>query len=169
VELYLFRHGEAGNRLSVSSSDEERALTAAGRSEIEAAGKAMAKASLEFDVVAASPLRRAKDTALIINDALRRKAPVEEWGELKPEGSKSTFYRRLAKFKPSSSVLCVGHEPYLTTAIGEITGLGGETAAGFRITLKKGGMARVRVLGFTPRISGELRWLLTPRQIRRLA
>lgn len=169
MELYLLRHGEAGSRLPVSSRDQERPLTAEGKEDVEAAGKALARMGLQFDVVAASPLKRAKDSASIINGALRRGVPVEEWAELKPEGSKGALYRRLAKLKPSSSILCVGHEPYLTTAIGEITGMGGESSAGFRIVLKKAGMARVRVLGFTPRIKGELRWLLTPRQIRKLS
>jgi phosphohistidine phosphatase len=168
VELYLFRHGEAGKRLPLSSKDQDRALTAEGREDVEAAGKALAKMGVKFDVVAASPLKRAKDTATILNIALRRREPVEEWDELKPEGSKNAFYRRLAKIRVNSSVLCVGHEPYLTTAIGEITGMGGDGSAGFRIVLKKAGMARVRILGFSPRIRGELRSLLTPRQVRNL-
>jgi phosphohistidine phosphatase len=169
MELYLFRHGEAGSRLPLTSKDQDRALTAEGREEVQAAGKALAKLELKFDVVAKSPLKRAKDTASILNSALRRREPVEVWEELKPEGSKNSFYRRLAKFRVNSSVLCVGHEPYLTTAIGEITSIGREDSAGFRIVLKKAGMARVNVLGFSPRIRGELRWLLTPRQVRRLS
>jgi phosphohistidine phosphatase len=169
MELYLFRHGEAGARLSVSSKDEDRALTASGKEDVEAAGKALVRMGLQFDVIAASPLKRAKDTALILNNALGRRDSVEEWPELKPEGSKGALYKRLAKLKTNSSVLCVGHEPYITTAIGEITGMGGEGAAGFRIVLKKAGMARVKIIGFSPRIKGELRWLLTPRQVRKLS
>lgn len=169
MELYLFRHGEAGSRLPLTSKDQDRALTAEGREDVQVAGKALAKLGVKFDVVAASPLKRAKDTASILNSALRRREPVQEWDELKPEGSKSALYRRLAKFRVNSSVLAVGHEPYLTTIIGEITGMGGEGSAGFRIVLKKTGMAKVNVVGFSPRIRGELRWLLTPRQVRRLS
>jgi len=129
----------------------------------------MAKLGYKFDAVASSPLKRAKETASIVNGAMKRRIQVEEWPELSPEGSRSTFYRRLGKLRPGSKVLCVGHEPYLTTAMGEITGRGGDGSPGFRISLKKGGLAKLLVTGFNPKISGELRWLLTPKQIRRMA
>ena len=168
MELYLLRHGEAGKRLPAATKDEDRALTVAGREEIQRIGESLANDGFEFDTVATSPLRRAKETAMIVNRALKRRAQVEEWTELSPEGSRVTLYRRLAKLKPESSILCVGHEPYLTTSIGEIIGVG-ERRGTVRIVLKKGGLARLSVSRFTPEVSGELRWLLTPRQIRRLS
>ena len=163
------RHGEAGKRLPVAARDTVRALTAAGRQEVEEVGEAMAKLGYRFDVVATSPLKRAKETASIVSEALNRKNRVEEWSELSPEGSRSALYRKLTGVRPGSKVLCVGHEPYLTIAMGEIVGSGGDGSPGFRISLKKGGMAKLLVTGFNPRISGELRWLLTPKQIRRMA
>ena len=169
MEIYLLRHGEAGQRVPVSSRDMERALTAAGKEEIEEVGEAVAEMGYEFDVVATSPLKRAKETASIVNKALKRKSGVEEWPELSPEGNRESLYKKLAKIKPGSVVMCVGHEPYLTTAIGEITGKGNGESPGFRIALKKGGLARLSVAGFSPKISGELRWLLTPKQLRKMA
>lgn len=168
MDVYLLRHGEAGNRVPIAARDMERALTAAGKKEIEDVGEAMADMEYKFDVVASSPLKRAMDTALIVNKELKRKTPVEEWTELAPEGSRDAFYRRLGKLKAGSSVLCVGHEPYLTTVIGEITGRDGTASTGFRISLKKGGLAKLSLDGFAPRASGELRWLLTPKQIRKI-
>jgi len=168
VELYLLRHGEAGKRLPATAKDQDRALTAVGRDEIQRTGESLAKDGFEFDVVATSPLKRARETAMIVNKALKRRTGVEEWTELSPEGSRVALYRRLAKLKPESSVLCVGHEPYLTTSIGEIIGAG-ERRGTLRIVLKKGGLARLSVSRFTPEVSGELRWLLTPRQIRKLS
>ena len=168
MELYLLRHGEAGKRLPAPSKDHDRALTAAGRDEIQQIAESLAKDGFEFDVVATSPLRRAKESAAIVNKAMKRKAPVEEWEELSPEGNKTALYKRLAKLKPESSVLCVGHEPYLTTSVGEIIG-GRERRGTLRIVLKKGGLVRLTVARFTPEVAGELRWLLTPRQIRRLS
>lgn len=169
MELYLMRHGEAGKRIPVAAKDSTRALTAAGRQEIEEVGKAMAKLGYRFDVVVTSPLRRAKETASLIGEAMNTKTRVEEWAELSPEGSRSAFYRRLSGIRPGSKVLCVGHEPYLTIAMGEIAGRGEEDSGGFRISLKKGGLAKLLVMGFNPDITGELRWLLTPKQIRRMA
>jgi len=169
MDLFLLRHGEAGKRMPIAAKDTERALTVAGRQEIEEVAEGIKELGYKFDTIVSSPLKRAKDTATIVNKALGRNAPVEVWGELSPESSTREFYRRLAKLRPGSVVLCVGHEPYLTSAIGEITGREGETTQGYRIALKKGGLAKVSVTGFNPRISGELRWLLTPRQIRKMA
>jgi phosphohistidine phosphatase len=169
VELYFLRHGEAGKRIPVSARDTERALTAAGKEEMERVGKAIARSGFKFDVIATSPLRRAKDTAVIVNKALKRKGEPEEWLELSPEGSRYSLYRRLAKLKADSNVLCVGHEPYLTTSIAEIISRGGENSSTLRINLKKGGLARISISGFNPRISGELRWLLTPKQVRNMS
>ena len=168
MDVFFLRHGEAGKSAPLSVKDRERPLTASGREEMKEIGEAMAEMGLEFDVIAASPLKRAQETAEIVNRALGRKERVEEWGELSPEGSKEALFRKLGKFQGKSSVLCVGHEPYLTTALGEITSRE-EGKAGFRIVLKKGGLARISVLGFNPRMTGELRWLLTPRQLRKIA
>ncbi|HME18509.1 MAG TPA: phosphohistidine phosphatase SixA [Nitrososphaerales archaeon] len=169
MDLYLLRHAEAGKRMAIAVRDRERALTVAGKEEIEKVGEALAEAGFKFDVFATSPVKRAKSSALIVNKALKRKASVEEWPELSPEGSREALYRRLAKLKPDSSVACVGHEPYLTTAIGEIIGGSSGSRASTRIALKKAGLAKVSVTGFSPRINGELRWLLTPKQIRKIA
>lgn len=169
MNLYFLRHGEAGKRLTVAARDYQRTLTATGREEMEEIGEALGKLGFEFDMVATSPLKRARDSAAIVSKALGRKGEVEDWPELSPEGSREALYKRLAKVKAGSSVLCVGHEPYLTTAIGEIINRGGTGSAGSRIALKKGGLAKVSVSAFSPRISGELRWLLTPNQVKRLA
>jgi phosphohistidine phosphatase len=169
MNLYLLRHAEAGKRMAIAARDRERALTVAGKEEIEEVGEALAEAGFKFGVLATSPVKRAKDSALIVNKALKRKASVEEWPELSPEGNREALYRRLAKLKLGSSVACVGHEPYLTTAIGEMIGRGTGSQAGIRIALKKCGLAKVSVTGFSPRINGELRWLLTPKQVRKIA
>jgi phosphohistidine phosphatase len=169
MEIYFLRHGEAGKRVPIASRDTERALTAAGKKEIEEVGEGMAELGLKFDLVATSPLKRAKETASIVNKGLKRKLPVEEWGELAPEGSRNALYDKLRKLRPGSSVMFVGHEPYLTTTIGEIVGRDGVGSSSPRIVLKKGGLARVSVTGLNPRAIGELRWLLTPKQIRKMA
>jgi phosphohistidine phosphatase len=167
MEVYLLRHGEAGNRVPVAR-DSERTLTAAGKDEVEKIAESLAQQNYVFDVVASSPLKRAKDTASIVNRALKRSAEVEEWTELSPEGNRAALFKRLSRLKPTAAVLCVGHEPYLTAVIGEVIGVSGERSTGSRMVLRKGGMAKVVLTRFTPRVSGELRWLLTPKQLKRL-
>jgi len=169
VDIYFLRHGEAGKRMPAVARDRDRPLTAVGKDEMEEIGEAIADSGFKFDIVATSPLRRSKDSATIVNKALKRKTGVEEWPELSPEGSREALLRRLARLKPDSAILCVGHEPFLTSAIGEVISKGEGGGGSVRISLKKGGLAKVSVSGFNPRISGELRWLLTPKQIKKLA
>lgn len=154
--------------MTSGSKDSGRALTAAGTEEIERVGASLSKQGFKFDIVAASPLKRAKDTAEILNLGLKRQARVEVWPELSPEGARDALYMRLSRLRPDSSVLLVGHEPYLTTAMSEIAGAAGGHPR-VRISLKKGGLAKMSVSGFSPRVEGELRWLLTPKQIRKMA
>lgn len=165
MELYILRHGEAGKRLPAGSKDSERALTVTGQKELEEIASALTRLDVKPDFIATSPLRRASQTAEIIAKALKiKKGNVEEWGELKPEGKRSELYRKLSQFKPESSVLVIGHEPYLSTVISEIAfGCVGN------IVLKKAGLAKLTVTAFQPRIKGELRWLLTPKLLRKVS
>lgn len=166
VELYVLRHGEAGKRIPNGSKDSERALTVTGKKEVVEIAKALGKLGVKFDFIAASPLKRASQTAEIVARTLKtKKANVEEWNELKPEGKRPELYRKLSQFKPESSVLIVGHEPYLSTVISEIAFGSGAGS----IVLKKAGIAKLAVISFQPRIRGELRWLLTPKHLKRVA
>ena len=157
------RHGEAGTRIAIPLKDSERALTVVGKKEIEDIAKSLAELELKLDKIVTSPLKRAHDTALIVSEELDNEN-LEDWDELKPEGSRIELYKRLAKFKQDSVILICGHEPYLSTLVADLIGGNGGT----RISLKKGGVAKVRVRTFIPKPSGELRWLLTPRLMKKM-
>jgi phosphohistidine phosphatase len=166
MELYVLRHGEAGKRLPAGSRDSERALTVTGKEEVEEIAKALVELGIKFDFIATSPLKRSSQTAEVVAKALKvKKGNLEEWNELKPEGRRPDLYRKLSQFKPESSVLVVGHEPYLSTMISEVAfgnGVGG-------IVLKKAGLAKLNLTSFEPKIKGELRWLLTPKHLKKVA
>jgi phosphohistidine phosphatase len=163
MDLILLRHGEAGNRTSIPSKDNERSLTTSGRKEIEEIAAVLKKIEPDLDHIATSPLKRAEETALPV--AKEFKIKIEKWDELKPEGKREELYQKLSKLKRDHRVLLVGHEPYLSALLSDL--ISGDTSS--RVSLKKGGVARVRVDRFTPRPSGELRWLLTPRQLKRMS
>lgn len=165
MDLIILRHGEAGKSIPVASKDFERTLTAAGKKEVEEIARSLKRLSLSVDRILTSPLKRAEETAQIVARELGRKDVFEEWSELKPEGDRDALYRKLSKFRRESSIMLVGHEPYLSTMISEL--ISGDTRS--RISLKKAGMAKVEVTSFSPHPAGELRWLLTPRQIRKLS
>jgi phosphohistidine phosphatase len=156
MDLFALRHGEAGNRQKLIVIDTKRTLTAAGRKEIEEVAKGLSKIKVKPERIITSPLVRARETAEIVAK-VQSSDNLEEWDELKPEGNRQQFYTKLSKLKSDLSVMIVGHEPYLSTMICEVIG-----APGGRLVLKKGGVARVRVDTLTPKVAGELRWVLSP-------
>jgi phosphohistidine phosphatase len=165
VNVFILRHGEAGTTMTMPSKDFERPLTEAGREEIESIASSIRKLNVEFDRVATSPLTRAKETAEIVVGEYKDRAPkMEIWEELRPEGNRQDVIQRLSKLRQDSDVLLVGHEPYLSTLIGEIITAGSPA----RISLKKGGLAKIQIHSFAPKAAGELRWLLTPRHLKKL-
>ncbi len=165
VNIFVLRHGEAGTHAALPSKDSERPLTESGRDEVEKVAESLLSLRVEFDRISTSPLKRAKDTAEIIVKAYNADSPkLEVWEELRPEGSKIDLIQRLSKLKQDSDVMLVGHEPYLSTFVGEI--ISGSALS--RIVLKKAGVAKVQIHSFAPKINGELRWLLTPRQLRKM-
>jgi phosphohistidine phosphatase len=165
MDLFLFRHAEAGKRLRAQTTDAERSLTAEGKEELEDVARALARLKIRPDHIVSSPLKRSRETASVVAKALKQRDRVEIWDELKPEGSKQDLFARLSKLKPETTVLCVGHEPYLTHAINDVMGHQGPP----RILLRKCGLARLSIRAFNPKVEGELRWLLTPRLLKRMS
>ena len=162
MDLFVLRHGEAGNRAKMISADSKRTLTVAGRKEIEDVTEGISHLKIKPDRIISSPMTRARETADILADS-QKMSRVEEWPELNPEGSRQQLYDRLSTLRTDSSIVIVGHEPYLTSMICEIIG-----APSGQMALKKGGLARVHVNAFVPKVRGELRWLLSPRLLKRL-
>ena len=163
MDLYILRHGEAGKR-SATRNDSQRSLSITGRQEMEEIAKALVKLGLEFDYVFTSPLVRCKQTTEIVMKYIKSRNSVVELNELRPEGNKLELYNKLSKLKPGSLTLLVGHEPYLSDLVGEAIG-----ESNCRIDLKKGGLVRIRTISLQPKIRGELRWLLTPKHMKKIS
>jgi phosphohistidine phosphatase len=174
MDMFILRHGEAGKKLTgINNKDSERALTVAGQKEIADVANSLKELGITFDLIISSPLKRAHQTAAIVAKTLKKEKRMEDWNELKPEANKKELYRKLSsstQFKRYSSVLIVGHEPYLTDMISEIISDGkgdGGISNGGHIVLKKAGLARIGITSFTPpNLHGELKWLLTPRHLK---
>jgi phosphohistidine phosphatase len=88
--------------------------------------------------------------------------------ELVPEGNRSKLYDLLNQYTRESTILMVGHQPYLTNIICDMIFQKRVNQVG-RINLKKAGLAKIRVISLIPNTSGELRWLVTPRILKSLA
>lgn len=163
MDLFILRHGEAGQRVSAGRGDFQRSLTTAGQNEVSDIAKSLKELGTKFDVVITSPLKRAHQTAAIVAKTLKIEKKMQDWAELSPEGNRLDLYNKLSQLKQQSSVLVVGHEPYLSKMVSEIIFDGNN---GGRIDLKKTGLARIRIISSTPKFQGELRWLLTPKLLR---
>ena len=161
----MLRHGEAGARLEAPEKDADRRLTTAGRREIAEIAEFLTAQKIDFKVIGTSPLKRTVETAEIVARKLRKLNVLQEWDELKPTGEPTSLFERLSKFGSRQQILIVGHEPYLSGMIGEIVGGKGSV----NLAMKKGGLAKVRINEFKPAVSGELRWLLTSRLMRKMA
>ena len=86
-----------------------------------------------------------------------------------PEGNRSKLHNILNQHTRESSVLMIGHEPYLSNMMYDMIFQKNRVNQLGRINLKKDGLAKIRVISLTPNISGELRWLLTPGILKLLA
>ncbi len=161
MDLIILRHGEAGSRIPIPNEDSERALTQKGKEEMELIAKSLKHMKIKVNFIATSPLMRALETAKIVSAVLKKQEKLEMWDELKPEGQRRALYERLSKLKEESVVMIVGHEPFLSSLIGDI--VAGRPSS--RIALKKAGVARVSIDALKPKAMGRMKWLLTPKQI----
>lgn len=160
VDLFILRHGKA-QQADCSANDAERALTGKGRDEITSVAQWMVSRGYEFDVIATSPLKRARQTAEIIGSFQGTKSRIVVWDALAVGGDLDAICWNLGQCEENGKVLIVGHEPTLSMLISRIiTGI--DSAA---IVMVKGGLAKIRNYSFLHRPSGELQWLLSPRQM----
>lgn len=158
--MYILRHGKAESA-GPGVADAYRRLTKKGREEIEAAGSWMAAQGLQFDLIAASPLVRAQQTALIVAGYTGRKRHIVTWDILAPGGDTGTVCNGIGRHDNLGTLLVVGHEPLLSALISRIV-TGDENAA---LVMSKGALAKIRDFSFTSRPSGELHWLVTAAQM----
>ena len=190
MELYLLRHGESAKNTGQSrgskGSNRNPGLTENGKKEITRIAKSIKRFKIKFDTILTSPLNSATQTAKIISSTLKMKGNnIINCIELLPEGDSLEQYNRLQHIASESSVLVVGHEPYLTSIIDDVisrqrrkdrsrrsvtnrTRVNGTSIIERSIVVKKGGLAKIRIISTTPELRGELRWLLTPRILKSL-
>lgn len=154
MDLVLFRHGAAEERESFApggGGDELRPLTERGRRKVYAAARGLKALLPRIDLLATSPLVRARQTAAILAETYGRAAPLEI-RELAPAASRASLLRWLRGQAQDGALVLVGHEPNLGELARWLTG-GAEP-----IALKKGGACLLRVAGDPRAGSAALAW-----------
>jgi phosphohistidine phosphatase len=160
MDVYILRHGKAEDA-GHGMADADRRLTKKGREEMARAGRWMAAQGLRFDLVAASPLVRAQETAAVVAASLGRKDRIVTWDVLAPGGDPDTICREIGKNPDLVSILLVGHEPLLSALVSRIISGEGNAA----IAMTKGALAKIRDFSMTSHPAGELHWLVTVKQM----
>lgn len=165
MNIHLLRHGIAAALGHENNfRDEQRALTPEGIAKMREAAQGLKRLQTNFDVIATSPLIRARQTAEIVADALKFRQSLDEWDELVPEGAVDAVLGRLNEFRECKSLLLVGHQP----SIGCIASYLVFGDARVSLPFKKGAVFCVQVNN-PPPWAGELSWMLPSRMLRQIA
>jgi phosphohistidine phosphatase len=160
MDVFIMRHGKAEHTRQ-GHNDTDRKLTKKGREEIIAVADWMTVRGLQFDLIAASPLARAQETAAIIADRLHEADKLITWDVLVPGGNPDTVCGEIERHADAGAILLVGHEPLLSSLISRI--IAGHVGAGIFMT--KGALAKIRNFSFQECPSGELHWLITAHEM----
>jgi phosphohistidine phosphatase len=162
MELYLIRHGLAGDRDPIKyPNDDDRPLTDKGREKTKAVARCLFQKQLRFDLLLTSPLVRARQTAeIVLKEGLCDR--IEEFASLAPDGDLQTWvnwYSKSQYNQENSCIALVGHQPDLGNwAECLIWGSSQE-----KIILKKAGVVGLFLPEDSPIAKSELFLLTSPK------
>lgn len=151
--IFLVRHGQAED-IPASGKDFDRALTDAGITRMEAAGRGLASLGVAPEYLVASPYVRARQTA----DCLARGLEFgrrETWEELGCGVDPLAIVARIEALSAPGDVMLVGHEPDMGELLSFFLTGGAE---GFWTHFRKGAVACVTAGMLPPMGRGQLEW-----------
>ena len=161
ARLYLLRHGIAVPHGTAGVRDEDRPLTPVGEARVKQVAECLERWGDRPDRVVASPLPRARRTAEITAAVLGVSDRLELAEVLEP-GVPARQIRDWLTARDEASLMLVGHNPNLSDLLALLIGLPEGAPA---LALKKAGVA---ALEGDPRGHSQLKWLATPKMMRRL-
>jgi len=160
IELYLIRHGLAGEHGSYAN-DGDRPLTEEGDRKTQHVAERLRELNLDVDLILASPLVRARQTAEIFYTAGFSKQ-LEESAHLAPNGKLNDWLLWFDQWRQSSGtrLALVGHEPNLSTWAEQLVW----GSVKHHLVLKKAGVIGLLLpQSGSPVGTSELFWLTPPR------
>ena len=162
MDCLLMRHGIALDAEEWAGAEEDRPLTKKGKVRTRQAAAGLAALKCRPTHLFSSPFVRAYDTAKLVRAEVCPTLNVERCHELAVGASPKQVLSFLRLLHPTSTVICVGHEPLL----GEVAGmlLSGKSIPG--LSFKKAGAALIHLADGPKPGRGILRWWLQPRQLR---
>lgn len=166
MKLVIVRHGIAMERedwAAQSEDDDLRPLTGEGEKRMRRAARGIGAVLKGIDVVATSPLTRARQTARIVADAFGVDA-LTEVPALAPGVGAEAVVDWLQGQDPAATLVLVGHEPDLSDLVAWLTTASHQSF----MPLKKGAACLLETEGRPDAGAFQLRWALTPAQLRDL-
>jgi phosphohistidine phosphatase len=163
LEVYLIRHGAAGDRGKEWPDDSKRPLTPEGLMRLRKEARALNDLDVSFDQIIASPLVRARQTADVFAEVLKGRPPVAVSDALSPAGTPAAVMQEIGKHVRKARLALVGHEPNLGELAAELIG------ARVPLEFKKGGMCRIDFDVLPPKGTGRLCWFVTPKMLRKIS
>lgn len=158
MKLILMRHGIAEERETWNGPDGLRPLTPEGEKKTSHAVCGLKTIEPRIDIIASSPLLRARQTAEIVGFEYSKKLQI--WSELE-DANYTAMCERFSQLSYDATLLCVGHEPGLSQFASQLlTG----SAQALRIEFKKAGVCTIEI----ENSDATLLYHLTPRQLRGL-
>lgn len=166
MQLLVIRHAIAEEREVFAETGEDdslRPLTRRGERKMREGVVGLRRVVPKLDVLAASPLVRAQQTAGIVAKAYGD-IPVQTARALTPDSELPAAVRWLRQQGEAKVVAIVGHEPHLGALVTWLMA-GLEDS---RISLRKGGACLVEFSARPAAGGATLLWSLTPPQLRKI-
>lgn len=166
MRILLVRHAIAEDReawAERSDDDGLRPLTDDGKEKMRRAARGLAVLEPGVNLLASSPLVRARETAEILAAAWGGKE-ISITSHLAPAADRRALQAWLARRRVGETVALVGHEPDL----GDLAAAWLAGSSGSFLAFKKGGAALIEFSGGPGAGTGVLRWFVTPGQLREI-
>jgi phosphohistidine phosphatase len=162
--LYILRHAAAEEAAS-SGDDGARKLTERSKEKMRGAAAGFRAMGIKFDAILTSPLARATETAELVASAYDNTPPPQVVPALATGIAASDAVSALRAFAKHDEVMIVGHEPQLSSIASILLTGAGDVA---HLKLKTGGCIAIDLPARFERGGGELRWMLTHKQLRQM-
>lgn len=159
TELYIIRHGIAAER-GTYENDGDRPLTEAGIRRTQLVAQRLEKLGFQFSLILSSPLKRALQTAEILQEA-GLSSVMETSEHLLPDANFEDWFTWFESWQNShrQPLAIVGHEPELSELAEWL--MWGEVRQ--QLMLKKAGIVGLNVPLDDPIGNSQLFWLTPPR------
>lgn len=158
MNLYVLRHASAGTARENPLIDVKRPLDKEGKQQCMLVGSFLNALSVQFDLIASSPLKRALQTASLVGTEVGYDQKILVTAALAPGATDADFQKFFATLAKYENVLIVGHSPNLAQFAGTLITSPGRAS----LRMRKGSIMRIDCT----RRPGVLNWLVDPRILR---